>query len=466
MKLLFTRYPKSVFRQWAVALTVSLLVTACAPPAASQSSGKFMALSDIHFGTEADSKQYCGWMTETDQALWDGAQTQAGKLVKAHNPNFVIYTGDLPAHCDTPTNRKSEFKTTLDGLADIVSGTSIPVLYMPGNNDTVGGDYCSFSWADYPGGADTTPLDFASKPAEWPVYNGKSNIISQDAVHGYYSVYPLGKPASGEVGLRVIAMNTVIFTGGYNGCMESSAQEDASNAQLNWLAGQLEAASKASPPEKVMIAMHVPAGVDGFTVPELNTRHTDYAYNWTRDLKYTGSQISGASGDWVQKVFLDLVASSNSEIVSILSGHTHLNGIRRVNNCAGDMVELNLSIPAITHDHGSNPAIKIISYGDDYELTEDETFYAERTGKYSYDWSGNKSFKFSTYYGCPTGQDCTTLQKRVAAIGTAEGDYQLLHDMLSVIAVKPYNPPAGQKSYKQALDTKCVPYPSPFDSTN
>jgi sphingomyelin phosphodiesterase acid-like 3 len=437
----------------------AVVVPVSTGPASTAVKGTFMALSDIHFGKDADTQSYCG-MTETDKGLWKAAQSKAKTLVSTRNPEFIIYTGDLPAHCDSQENRKREFGTTLDGLASIVDTTTIPILYMPGNNDSVGDDYCSFSSTDFTTGKTRTPLDYSNSPSDWPVFNGKANIISKDAVHGYYSVYPLGAPKAGETGLRVIALNTVIFTGGYAGCMGHTARQKAANDQMDWLAGQLTAAAASTPPEKVMIAMHVPAGVDGYTVPAPYTRHVDYKYNWSKDLSYTGNQISGAKGDWLQKVFLDLVANKQAEIVSILSGHTHLNGIRRVNDCAGNFTELNLSIPAITHDHGSNPAMKVISYDANFELLEDETYYAQNTNG-AYEWGKDTSFKFSHYYTCPTGQSCTTLFDRVKAIGEAEGDYQLLHDMLSVLAVNPGHRPAGQRSYKEAMDTMCTPYPAP-----
>ena len=423
----------------------------------------FLALSDVHYGVDADSHQYCGFYTETDDTLWTAAQTQAKALVNSGDPGFLIYLGDLPAHCEDKVKRETEFTTVLDGLAKLVVNTTTPLLYLPGNNDSVGPDYCTFTVDD--NGKDKTPLDFSSAFADSPVVNGELNIISRDAVHGYYSVYPLGAPpaGSGRPGLRVIAMNTVMFTDSFlsrnGGCVDSATRQSMVSAQLDWVYGQLvDAASKK---EKVILAMHVPPGVDGYTVAGPHEKHSDYAYMWGKSLSYSGTKIKGATaGDWVQKVFLeDLVAAHSPNIVGVLSSHTHLNGIRRLRDCSDTLVELNLSIPAITEDHGSNAAMKLISYDAGFEWTQADTYYAT-SGNNGYDWSA-KPFRFTTSYPCPSGISCNTLFDNVKAIGAQPGgDQTLLGMMLQVLKVKPGHT-ARPRSYGEALDTRCVPYPKP-----
>lgn len=398
----------------ATSLTVAHTANASSSQAAPVSPMTFMALSDIHIQSGRTGDGTFCHDCETGSLLFKAALGKARSLVTEKNLQFIIYLGDLPAHNEGTSSRETEFATALDGLASIVSGTSIPVLYLRGNNDSIGVDYCTFTAPDRnAGNAEKTPLDFASQPSEWPVYNGNATIIDHNKRHGYYSAHPLGTSD-----LRVIALNTVMFTKrfsspkSYFGCVNEQTKQQFVSDHLDWLQGQLNDAS--SNGEKVILAMHVPPGIDGHSTPHSGR---DYSYMWDKHLTYSGSLIPGANGDWVQKVFLNLVDQHSASIVSLLSAHTHLNGIRMINNCSNQAVELNLSIPAVTTDHGSNSALKIISYDNDFELIEAETFYAtehkntvsSQTPPSYYDFEENQSFAFSDAYSCAPGDPCYSL---------------------------------------------------------
>jgi sphingomyelin phosphodiesterase acid-like 3 len=430
-------------------------------PVSAINPSKFMALSDIHFTTNVTvpPQYFCRHSCETESHLWNVAQKKAKVLVAKEKPEFIVYLGDLPSHYGSPDAHRKEFAVALDGLANIVEGTNTPMLYLPGNNDSVGGDYCTFTAINPATGKLITPLDFASDASAWPALNGNANIIDHNKVFGYYSVRPLGPGTS----LRVIALNTTMFTKNYSrfGCADDTTQQIRVSTQLEWLNKQLDDAHTAN--EKVIIAMHVPAGIDGFSL----ARDGDYSYMWHKDLNYQSDAgrtmpgaIPNADGQWVQKVFLDLVDGHSDSIVSILSAHTHLNGVRRVNSCSSTMTALNLSIPAITTDHGSNSAMKVISYNNQFEPTEVETYYATKNAVLNpsaqavYDFAESKSFTFSDAYPCPSGSTCDTLSDRVSAIDTNT----LLNNMLGVLNVKRHR--AGNHHYLEALDTLCNHYPN------
>ncbi|MEM7425676.1 MAG: metallophosphoesterase, partial [Pseudomonadota bacterium] len=225
-------------------------------------SGTFLTLSDVHY--DGNAQDVWGSQQETSRILWTRAQDESKRLVAEKNPGFVIYLGDLPAHNMDAGRRETQFRAVLDGLQSIVAGTGKRLIYVPGNNDSVAPDYCAFT----EGGE--TPFDHASDPKAWPVVNSKpADFINRDNLaKGYYSVYPLGAPAGAGTSpnLRVVTLNSVIFNPNYGGfagtCVSPSVRQDDANGQIEWLRGELQAARDAG--HKVLIAMHVPPGVNGY----------------------------------------------------------------------------------------------------------------------------------------------------------------------------------------------------------
>ena len=123
----------------------------------------------------------------------------------------------MPTHASQPASvRDGIFGDVLGGLANAAIGTQIPVLYLPGNNDTLGvnadfhslNDYCPFTEDGQ------TVLTAASHPWASPVLNGQADIIDESHLaDGYYAArIPMGASRSP---LRVLALNTNIFTSAY-----------------------------------------------------------------------------------------------------------------------------------------------------------------------------------------------------------------------------------------------------------
>lgn len=141
-------------------LLASVLL-AFAPGAAESQTGHpaYLHLSDIHLDLSGTS-------SDTDPQLWAITKSKlASVLAGPDAPAFVLYTGDLPGHYDcTQTDcaldasqvpsHNANIRTVLSDLHDLVAGTAIPLLYLPGNNDSLAGDYFSFtekdstSWGD------------------------------------------------------------------------------------------------------------------------------------------------------------------------------------------------------------------------------------------------------------------------------------------------------------------------------
>ncbi|MEX1363651.1 MAG: metallophosphoesterase [Nannocystaceae bacterium] len=413
----------------------------------------FLAISDVHYGKNAeccdyDEKSRGAYETcETCLDLWTQAQDQAKALIKADEPGFIVYLGDLPAHNESRANRTSEFGTVLDGLSDLVSGhPAIRLVYVPGNNDAVDGDYCGFTSRiheyekEY---SKKTPFDYAKAPTDWPVINGANDIIdSKHLAQGYYSVYPLGQGAK----LRLIALNTVMFTDSYmakGNCRgkEQNPQQTQTQDQMAWLDQQLSDAENAK--HKVILAMHVPPGLDG---------HDDTpTHMWSTELTYENEnhEVEG-----LLDAFLGMVADAQQQrtIVGILTAHTHENGIRRLFSCddPSKFTALGVSVAAITTDHGNKPSMKRFRYDStSFALLDDETYYAASSTQGG--WAAGQSFKFSGSYPCTKCPAGASMHDRIATIGDAD---TIVDDMLKVLTVRP-GEVSKKHMYEQALDVCC-----------
>lgn len=408
--------------------------------------GSLLALSDVHLlaNDAACPNRHC----ETSPSFWAETQTQMQTLVASANPDFILYLGDMPTHSSHPAAVRDEiFNAVLGGLANTASGTEIPVLYLPGNNDTLGlnadfyglNDYCPFT----EGGQSV--FNSANQPSSWPVVNGSADII--DLTHradGYYAArIPVGDTASH---LRVLALNTNVFTSAYSLCSDTAAADGSS--QLDWLAAQLADAATAREP--VLLAMHVPPGVDGYRSPGQQDPKT----MWDPYMVYEGSDAA-LQGRWMQAVMLDIIARHDDEITVLVGGHTHLNGIRRMHACdaAETVTELLVSVPGISTDHGNSPAVKHIQLGAALEPIEVTTYVANR-GSEGLSWSTPLSYDFRTNYPNTTAPGTPLL----AQIDSLDEEARL-QGMLSYLyaheTVDPSSELADPGFFRQAMDVTC-----------
>ena len=399
---------------------------------------RFLAISDVHLlpGDTACDQIGC----ETSHDFWTATQTQARALIDSEMPDFVIYLGDLPAHgMSEPAARAQVLKDALDGLQGIVHHTDIPLFYLPGNNDTLGYntwhhyqyDYCPFTEQDQ------SPFTEASNPGAWPVINGAADIIDDTHLADGYYAARIDMGAAGTP-LRILALNTVIYTTAYTHCTDTAAT--AGSTQLDWVTGQLDAAAAAG--EAVYIAMHVPPGIDGFSGNP----------NWSADLFYAGED-TGFSGRPMQDVLLDRIARHAGVIRGVIAGHTHLNGIRRLHACDADRTvsELLVSVPGVSTDHHNNPAVKVFHLDSALEPVDVTTYTAtsgEDTGA-GYSWDNIESFSFRTNYPNQTPPGAT-LHDQVESM-SASDRWQGMWDYLYAR----YDVNGNPRNFRRALDTYC-----------
>ena len=351
----------------------------------------YLHLSDVHLEAGGVSK-------DTDLALWKITKEKlASILTGPEPPAFVLYTGDLPGHYARAPGRAdgslapsqvpghdADLRKVLGDLHDLVAGTGIPLLYAPGNNDSLVGDYFSFTdehgktaFSLVPG--DGYPAVNASRPcgeAPCMVSNPRPDL-------GFYSARPVA-------GLRVVALNTIIMSPKYQWA-DGVTQAAAGDVELDWLGGQLHDAARMG--EKVLLAMHIPPGVDAYAVSQGEKDPS----MWTRDPQ--GGPTGPPPEIWLDR-FLDMVAAHSDTVVGLAYGHTHFDELRRLHDRSGKVVEVAVSAPGITTLHHNNPGFKLVSYDpESKELTGFTTYYTEQGAS---TW-GTAYYTFEELFGCAAG---------------------------------------------------------------
>jgi len=304
----------------------------------------FLFIADIHLNAAVDRTPFgC----DTGMDLWTGFLNEVTAVCRSKNPpRFVICTGDLPSHCCSTYNictkkssctdqssdaahNKSD-SIVLTGLRSMVAGTAIPLLYLPGNNDALAGCNTPTDYNAFTNNCGLTPFALSHDKAHpFPALNAP--VISGDIGVGYYSASPIA-------GLRVIALNTVIYTKSFH---PSDLQEKYGKQQMAFLESELKDALSKN--EKVYLAMHVPPG---------------------KDAHGTGDSLMWAdSGTRWLNTFLGIVERYDQTIAGVLFGHTHMDELRRLYDSTGTTItEVAISCPGITTGHCNNPGFKTVEY--------------------------------------------------------------------------------------------------------
>lgn len=360
----------------------------------SASKSYFLFLSDVHLDlAQTDSNLN----EDTGPALWNSCKVKLDSILSSPNPpSFVLYTGDLPAHYAkdkshsyylSPTMREQHNKNTaalLNDLRQLVVKKGIPLFYVPGNNDSMAGDY--FSFADE---NKQTPFSLIDETvAPFPVVIGATNNVAKivsmpNPTMGYYS-------ATAIKGLRIIGLNSIIFGNTYSP-IDSVSQIDAGNTEMKWLADQLKDAKENG--DKVYLAMHIPPGTDAyrFEKKDLITAMWTSKQSWLND-------------------FLKLNQQYQTTISGIFFGHTHLDELRLLYDSTGSTItQVAISSPAVAPGHGNNPAFKTVEFdSSDKRITDFTTYYSNKKAAI---W-GNGTYLFSDMFNCKGTSILNCLQQK------------------------------------------------------
>jgi len=395
----------------------------------------FLAVSDIHLDHTAGSVTYG---QDTGEELWGSARAEIAALLSSANPpRFALFLGDLPVHQEPGEEdleqHAADIREVLRDLAQLAQDHDVPMLYVPGNNDSLAGNYCPFS---APGSErERTPLSL-DPGRGWPLAGGNGDcdpsagnrpcISSSDASWGWFSAYPLAEDGS----LRTVVLNTVLLsTAPYcDDQLPDAERREAVDRQLAWLAEQLDDAERRG--ERVLLAMHVFPGRDGYS----------------GKLAWRALEQDGKSA---QDRFLATLLRHRKAVAAVMTGHSHTEEIRRLcrpeGRCEQDPFAVALSAPGVTPGHDNNPGIKRVAYDSSFAPVDFETLYTTpngapngtparslvpsgaRSGRRSSGWS---SYTFRQATGCPSSQrtilDCVRWMGRDRLEAFENGYYDVL----------------------------------------
>jgi sphingomyelin phosphodiesterase acid-like 3 len=375
------------------------------PPAVNPSdtaSPCFLLLSDIHLHGEEDQDAGVTRNSDSGKDLWDSAETKIRSVLSGRGgvrkPGFIIYLGDLPWHAKDSTDLPGVMHNAglvLRDLRMLAEKAHVVLLFVPGNNDSEDGDYGAFSEKLF--------AEDSAGPGAWPLIDGARNVYSEVPSLGDTTALSMGCysacPLKTNRRLVVLVLNTNVFTKKYGSMTGKPRQTADAETELKWLQGQLAVAAASH--RHVLIAMHVPPGKDGYLKAEPNreTCTGNFKDLWDSSVR-VDVRVEGRvqrDGEMIpaQDAFLDLMQDYRSSIISIVSSHTHMDGLRLLKTRTGEVSTLLISAPGIAPGHGNNPGFKTVSYDpSNFQLNGFTSFYnnfyPDRTVK---SW-GNRSFRF------------------------------------------------------------------------
>ena len=136
----------------------------------SSTTNKFIALSDVHVDGDLTETTFgSNTVSVTSEKLWLRTKAKIELTACKESPKFMVYLGDLPGYDDT--ERIDNTHLMLENLRNLE--VDFPILYLPGNNDSLEGDYHSFSNS----AEETVLTKDEDKKNPWPVINSGSSTI-------------------------------------------------------------------------------------------------------------------------------------------------------------------------------------------------------------------------------------------------------------------------------------------------
>ena len=388
----------------------------------------FIHLSDVHLNTQATNITY---HEDTGTELWQSTLDKLADVLKQDDkPEFIVYTGDIPAHyncthphCYLPDSERGphnkNIATVLDDLRSLSQAHDTPLFYAPGNNDGLAGDYWSFTDS---GHQPATPTELSPDPQNpYPALDtdaqcsaNSSGACMEANPHpefGYYAVRPVP-------GLRIVALNSIILGHKYYSA-DGTTQLEAGNNQMKWLAGQLAAAKAAATQQKVWIIMHIPPGLDAYAVNSSScpAHPSPSEAMWA----HLPRPDVGAQPQYWQDRFIQMLDAFDDTITGLFYGHTHMDELRRIYDAGNsEVTHVAFSAPGITPNHDNNPGFKVFSF--DSTNMAPLSFITHYRTPSDADWMQYSSTdayscaQGSTLFDCIAGKDIADLQNEMNSI--------------------------------------------------
>ena len=354
-------------------LTAMTLWLACATPAPAE---RFIAFSDIHLDPTADpalvselvAADAGGWAAILDRghegfgafghdATWSLVRSALDQIRAVEpDPSFLLLTGDLLAHRfrdrfraalpDADAAYDAFVIKTVRFLGDQIMARfpGRRVFLALGNNDDFCGDYRLA-----PDGAFLADSERVAA-ALIGVEDARAFAGAWDSGIGY--VLPNGSIP----GLRMVFLNSVFFSPGYDDACAPDAPRDPGLAAMDWLAGRLAEARGRG--EKVWLFLHIPPGGDAWAT----LKHG--ACRGTTQAMWTAPETER---------FLGLIREHADTVGAIFAGHTHMDEFRLLGDPA-DPDGAVLVTPGISPVFGQNPGFHIYEVDASGRLTDRETW--------------------------------------------------------------------------------------------
>lgn len=272
----------------------------------------------------------------------------------------IIVLGDLINHyTSSPFGSISEridiLKTHFQTLLEIEKKSGIPIAFVPGNNDSLSGNYQSFYNPDI---AMHSAKEIAQN-AHWEGFlsskkscgidqNQYSCLLSEDR-NGYY-IEPLAP------NLSLVVLNTVYFSARRN-CDELCHNE------INWLQEQLKKIKGT-----FIIAAHIPPGID---------THSGTLF-WNEE---------------AQRLLLKILTPFAGQLAAFFVSHTHMEELSFVQFKNQEPIPV-VYTASLSTSHGNAPSFKIVDLvfdvsGQRWRLANFKTYHF-------------KSDRFQPYYYAKT----------------------------------------------------------------
>ncbi len=316
---------------------------------------------------------------DSDYALLVSALAAAKQAAERNQVKTVFVLGDFLGHDYRELYKKYSHDSSRAGYKDFAHKTmmfltdeigktfpDINVYAAVGNNDSYLGDYRFDKNGAFFSDTDKLFAALVKDPAN------KAAIHAEFPVGGYYAV-------NITPDTKLIMLNTVLFSAK----AKPAEAAELAQRQLTWLHQQLQSAKEKN--QYVMIAMHIPAGVDVYATLK---------YRLFRLIQFWNTE-------YTDKFEAELKEYS-PELVAIFAGHLHSDWFQMLKIDDRNTIPVT-GTPSISPIFGNNPGFKIYQYSSaDGKLRNFETYYYPLNTKA--DWG--VEYSFDKIYQ-PNCRDCT-----------------------------------------------------------
>jgi sphingomyelin phosphodiesterase acid-like 3 len=413
--------PTGVATRWlalAAAPALAFLSAAAAaapPPTPPPATGRFLALSDVHFDPFADPAIVpkliaagadrwpailassrltapAGAGSDTNYPLLDSTLKAASAASGREGYDFILLTGDLLRH-----DFEDEFAKYGGGDKAALSAFTAktvefvnrelerrfrdaPLIEALGNNDNDCGDYQPRPGAPF----------LAATAATLPALAGDKQGLADFAAGGNYAFRHPRTPNH-----LFLVLDSVFWSPKYRDACGASG-DAAGSAQLAWLEWQLFRARQRG--ETVSLVMHIPPGFN----PYASTPEAPVPF-WT---------------DVWRDRFLALAAAYAPVLVAGYSGHTHMDDFRILSGPSGPDLAIRIT-PSVTPFFLNNPSFSVMRYSLADARPTGYVNYVFQSGAWQREYEFARTYGYDAY----SAANLTALSGAIRSGGGARAAY-------------------------------------------